>query len=92
MIVILRGKEEYYNSLAEFEEKSGINRKDLKLMSQGQYIMKEDREILMLLEFTPTVDDIALMTEESKNYVKIVFRNHRRKLHLAITEERILSE
>ena len=92
MIVILRGKEEYYNSLEEFDQKSGITRKELKAMSRGTYIIKDDKEFVMLFEFKITPEEIAKGLNESREDVKQVVRNHKNKLKLAREEERILSK
>lgn len=92
MIVILRGKEEYYNSLEEFDDKSGITRKELKAMSRGAYIIKDDKEFVMLFEFKITSEEIAKGLNETREDVKQVVRNHRNKLKLAREEERILSK
>ena len=92
MIVILRGKEEYYNSLEEFDQKSGITRKELKAMSRGTYIIKDDKEFVMLFEFKINPEEIAKGLNETREDIKQVVRNHKNKLKLAREEERILSK
>lgn len=92
MIIILRGKEEYYNSLKEFEEKSGLTRKELKSMSRGAYIIKDNREYVMLLDFNITCRDVSYAGKEGENFVFMVVRNHKRKIKSALQEERTLSE
>lgn len=92
MIIILRGKEEAYNNLDEFDRKSGITRKELKAMSKGTYIIKNENEYVMLLEFKITPDEIAKGLKETREDVKQVIRNHRNKLKIAREEERILSK
>lgn len=92
MIIILRAKEEYYNSLEEFDEKSGITRKELKAMSRGTYIIKGDKEILMLWEFKISPDEIANGLNETREDIKQVIRNLNNKLKIAREEERILAD
>jgi len=91
MIIIFRGKEEYYNDLEEFDQKSGITRKELKNMSRGTYIIKGDKEICMLWEFKINPDEIAKGMKETREDIKQVERNHRNKCRMLREEERMLS-